>query len=119
VKSSRVLDENDLLEICDSWQERLKVRPSRIKIRKMKDKWSSCSSKGNITLSSDLVGLPRELAEYAIVHELLHLIVPNHGKTFKVLLATYLPQWENLHSELVSCSTALAASEAKQSRKRN
>lgn len=105
MESSKVLNKSDLLEICGRWQGRLKVRPSRIQIRKMKNKWSSCSSKGNITLSSQLMELPKEIAEYAIVHELLHLIVPNHGKTFKVLLAVYLPQWEKLHNKLNSYST--------------
>lgn len=100
MESSKVLDKSDLLEICGRWQGKLKVRPSRIQVRKMKNKWSSCSSKGNITLSSELVGLPKELAEYVIVHELLHLIVPNHGKTFRVLLSTYLPNWEELHYRL-------------------
>jgi hypothetical protein len=100
VESSKVFDKKDLLEICDSWQGRLKVRANRVQIRKTKNKWSSCSSKGNLTLSSDLMGLPKEVAEYVIVHELLHLIVPNHGKTFKVLLSAYLPNWEELHHQL-------------------
>jgi len=102
---SKVLNKSELLEICDRWQRKLKVRPSRIQVRKMRNKWSSCSSKGNVTLSSELSGLPREVAGYVIVHELLHLIVPNHGKTFKVLLSAYLPQWEKLHKQLVSYST--------------
>ncbi len=99
------LNKNELLEICNRWQRKLKVRPNRIQVRKMKNKWSSCSSKGNVTLSSKLIGLPKEVAEYAIVHELLHLIAPNHGKMFKVLLSAYLPQWEKLHNQLVSCSS--------------
>ena len=108
MESSKVLNKGDLLEIFDRWQRKLKVRPSRIQVRKMKNKWSSCSSKGNVTLSSKLIGLPKEVAEYVIVHELLHLIVPNHGRTFKVLLSTYLPDWEELDfclsQQLYSCS---------------
>ncbi|GAH07688.1 unnamed protein product, partial [marine sediment metagenome] len=50
----------------------------------MKNKWSSCSSRGNVTLSSELIGLPNEVVEYVIVHELLHLIVPNHGVKFSL-----------------------------------
>lgn len=102
MKSFDVLNKSALLEICNKWQRKLKVKPNRVQIREMKNKWSSCSSKGNITLSSELMELPGEIAEYAIVHELLHLKVPNHGKTFKVLLATYLPQWEELHRRLAS-----------------
>ena len=29
-----------------------------------------------------------------IVHELLHLSIPNHGKLFKSLMNAYLPDWE-------------------------
>jgi len=102
---SKDLNKNELLEICDRWQRKLKVRPNKVQVRKVRNKWSSCSSKGNVTLSSELTGLPREIAEYVIVHELLHLIVPNHGKTFKALLAAYLPQWEELHNQLITYST--------------
>lgn len=100
LKFSQSLNRRDLLEISNMWLKKLKVKPNRIQMRKMKNKWSSCSSKGNITFSSELVSLPRQISEYAIVHELLHLIVPNHGKTYKVLLSTYLPNWEELHSRL-------------------
>jgi len=102
---SKDLNKSELLEICGRWQRKLKVRPNRIQVRKMKNKWSSCSSRGNVTLSSELTGLPREVTEYVIVHELLHLIVPNHGKTFKALLSAHLPQWEELHNRLLSCSS--------------
>lgn len=103
------LNKSDLLEIIHAWQEKLKVKPNRIQIRKMSNKWCSCSSKGNLTINSELTRLPREIVEYVILHELLHLIVPNHGKTFKVLLSLYLPNWEELHSQLASCSGSLAA----------
>ena len=94
------LTKHDLLEIAYKWQEKLDIKTNRIQIMKMKNKWSSCSTKGNITLNSELTKLPKELAEYAILHELLHLIVPNHGKTFKALLSAYMPNWEELHNQL-------------------
>ncbi len=103
------LNKSDLVEIVDAWQEELKVKPNRIQIRRMRNKWCSCSSKGNLTINSELTRLPREIVEYAILHELLHLIVPNHGKTFKVLLSAYLPNWEELHYKLASCSGLLAS----------
>jgi len=99
-KSVQLLRKDDLIEICNMWRKKLKVKPNRIQIRKMRNKWSSCSSKGNMTFNSELTMLPKEIAEYAIVHELLHLIVPNHGRTFKVLLSAYLPNWKELHSKL-------------------
>ena len=94
------LTKNDLIEISHKWQEKLNITSNRIQIMKMKNKWSSCSTKGNITLNSELTKLPKEISEYAILHELLHLIVPNHGKTFKALLSVYMPNWEELHNQL-------------------
>jgi Protein of unknown function DUF45 len=34
--------------------------------------------------------------QYVIVHELLHLKVPNHGKLFKTLLRAYIPDYEKI-----------------------
>ncbi len=39
---------------------------------------------------------PAPFREYVIVHELLHLKVPNHGKLFKTLLRAYLPDYESI-----------------------
>lgn len=103
------LTEEDLLQITRRWQEKLNIKANRIQIMKMKNKWSSCSAKRNITLNSELTKLPKEIAEYAILHELLHLIVPNHGKAFKALLSAYMPNWEHLHNKLMSLSSEARA----------
>jgi predicted metal-dependent hydrolase len=52
------------------------------------------STNGRLTLNKELVDLPRPLGEYVIVHELAHLLAPNHGKLFKSFMAAYLPDWE-------------------------
>ena len=51
------------------------------------------STAGRLTLNTDLLAIPRSLAEYVVVHELVHLLAPNHGKVFKSFLAAYLPDW--------------------------
>jgi len=91
---SAEITKDTILKLCDKWQKILKVKVNRIQIRKMKNKWGSCSSKGTLTLNEELTKLPLEYVEYVIVHELLHLIIPNHGRTFKTLLYTYLPEGE-------------------------
>ena len=45
-----------------------------------------------VTFNSELFGQPYRFQEFVIVHELLHLKIPNHGKLFKSLLKAYLPQ---------------------------
>lgn len=72
------------------WAKELGVKPKEIHIRKMKRKWGSCSSKGRLTFSLDLIKEEFEVRSKVIVHELLHLKYPNHGKMFESLLRTYL-----------------------------
>jgi predicted metal-dependent hydrolase len=76
------------------WAAILKVKPKQICLQRMTKKWASCSSKGRVCFSADLFQEPRTFQEYVIVHELLHLQVPNHGKLFKSLMNAYLPGWE-------------------------
>lgn len=73
-----------------AWAEKIGVEPKIISIRAMKKKWASCSSKGNLTFDSQLLRQPAEFRRKAIVHELLHLKYPNHGKVFRALEKTYL-----------------------------
>ena len=90
----------EILRLCEKWQKELKVDVKQIQIREMKNKWGSCSTKGVLTINEELLNLPIEYSEYVVVHELLHLIVPNHGRTFKTLLYMYLPNWDILHEYL-------------------
>lgn len=71
---------------------RMEVEPKSIKFRSMKRKWASCSSKGNLTFDVELLHQPAAFRRKVIVHELLHLKVPNHGKLFKALEETYLSE---------------------------
>jgi len=78
------------------WAEKIHVAPQQIRIKCMKNKWASCSTKGWLCFSEDLLHQLRKFQEYVIVHELLHLQVPNHGKLFKSLLNAYVPDWEKI-----------------------
>lgn len=61
----------------------------------MTRKWASCSMQGWVTFSEDLLREPGKFQDYVIVHELLHLKVPNHGKLFKSLLSAHMPGWKH------------------------
>ncbi|NMB49072.1 MAG: M48 family metallopeptidase [Bacteroidales bacterium] len=65
------------------------VEPKEIHIRAMKRKWASCSNKGRLTFDETLLDKPKEIKYKVILHELLHLKYPNHGKMFNSLLKTY------------------------------
>ena len=78
------------------WAEKINIKPRQIRIQAMKKKWASCSSQGRVSFSGDLLKEPGDFQEYVIVHELLHLEIPNHGRVFKSLLSAYLPDWEKV-----------------------
>jgi predicted metal-dependent hydrolase len=75
-----------------AWAKRMEVEPKLISLRPMKRKWASCSSKGNMTFDRELLHMPADFRRKVIVHELLHLKVPNHGKLFKALERVYLEE---------------------------
>jgi predicted metal-dependent hydrolase len=84
---------DDLRWLARHWATRIGVKTTQIHLRTMRSKWASMSTAGRLTLNSDLLTIPRSLVEYVVVHELVHLLAPNHGKVFKSLLAAYLPDW--------------------------
>lgn len=103
--AARFSDADDLRWAARHWAARLNVPAPQIHIRAMRTKWASISSTRRLTLASDLMSLPRELSEFVIVHELVHLLAPNHGKVFKSFMHAYLPDWEKRQQELRAYST--------------
>jgi predicted metal-dependent hydrolase len=78
------------------WAERIRVRPRQLRLQRMRRKWASCSTRGTVSFSTEVLTQPAAFREYVIVHELLHLKVPNHGKLFKTLLRAYIPDYETI-----------------------
>lgn len=78
----------------DSWARRIRVKPAQVRVQHMTRKWGSCSTAGWVSFANDLLAAPSSFQDYVIVHELLHLKVPNHGKLFKSYLAAHLPDWK-------------------------
>jgi predicted metal-dependent hydrolase len=72
------------------WAERIGVEPREVHIRPMRRKWASCSSTGRLTFDTDLLQQPTPFRAQVIVHELLHLRLPNHGGLFRSLMRAYL-----------------------------
>jgi len=93
-------DADDLRFAVRSWATRIGVKPARVQVRPMQTKWASISTNGSMTIDLGLLALPKELGEFVIVHELVHLLVPNHGRVFKSFMHAYMPDWETREKQL-------------------
>jgi predicted metal-dependent hydrolase len=93
-------DAEELKRAAHDWAARIGVRAIQIQVRAMKNKWASISTAGRLTLNTELLTLPKEFGDFVIVHELVHLLAPNHGKVFKSFMHAYLPDWQELESRL-------------------
>jgi len=76
------------------------VAPKSFAIKKMKTRWGSCSSKGNINLNLHLIKLPEQCIKEVILHELCHLVYFNHSKEFYALMTAEMPDWKVWKKEL-------------------
>ncbi len=73
------------------WAGKIGVKPQRVYVQAMRNKWASCSTGGRVYFSGDVLNESRAFQDSVIVHELLHLMIPNHGALFKSFLSAYLP----------------------------
>ena len=80
--------------------ENQSFKPTGLVIRTMKRRWGSCSNKGIITLSTELIKLSDLYIEYVIIHELCHLKHHNHGPQFYKLLSEVFPEWKTVRKEM-------------------
>lgn len=72
------------------------VNFNRVAIRNQRQRWGSCSARGNLNFSYRLVFLPKELCDYVVVHELCHLKEMNHGPAFWAEVGKVLPNYSQL-----------------------
>ena len=77
-----------------TWARRIGVQPKEIHLRQLTTKQASCSPKGRITFGTALLVASSNTRTEAIVHELVHLKVPNHGRLFKHLISTLLSKYQ-------------------------
>lgn len=99
-KFYRTYAKNYLIPRVEHYSRIMELDFSEIKFRKMRSRWGSCSSKGVITLNSELIKIDKRLIDFIVVHELAHLVHMNHSKRFHSLVEQYMPSAKALNQEL-------------------
>jgi predicted metal-dependent hydrolase len=85
----------DLRQMVKDWSKKLDVTVGRVQVRMMRNKWASMSERGNLTLADELLEMPAELVDYVLVHELVHVKIPDHGQGFQVTMDYIFPGWKD------------------------
>ncbi len=73
---------------------------NKISIRNQQSRWGSCSSQNNLNFNYRILYLPKELADYLIIHELCHTKEHNHSPRFWKLVAQIFPDHKQLNKQL-------------------
>ncbi len=76
------------------YAKNLGVEFDRIFIKDLKYRWGSCSPKKNLNFNWRLIKAPINVLNYVIVHELAHLIEPNHTDVFWNIIKVQIPKYE-------------------------
>jgi len=85
----------------------LGVRFNRILISDLRYRWGSCTPSDNLNFNWRLIKAPMRVIEYVIVHELAHLLEPNHTGKFWSTVKTQIPdyptakEWLKHHGNLL------------------
>ena len=71
-------------------------RHRKIRIKNQRTVWGSCSEDGSLNFNYILFKMPKDIADYIIVHELCHLRQFNHSEKFWDLVGRTLPGYKGI-----------------------
>jgi len=78
------------IELRRQYLPEFNIDPISVNWRVMNERWGSCTTLDRtIRISERLNGAPAYVVDYLLVHELIHLTIPDHGSGFESLLARF------------------------------
>ena len=100
-KQALVIFQEELFKIYEKFP--YKIAKPTLTIRNMKTRWGVCNVKTKrITLNLNLIRKEIKYLDYVIVHELSHLVCPNHSTYFWNVVSILEPNYKKLRKELNS-----------------
>jgi len=81
----------------------------RVTVRAQKTRWGSCSARGTISLNWRLIQAPPNVADYLIIHELMHRREMNHSARYWKLVAQAFPDYRSAEQWLKKSRIELRA----------
>ena len=78
-----------LQDKTNRYAQQIGVSPAGISVRNFKSRWGSCDKKGEVVFNWNIIKAPHSIVDYVVIHELCHLIHPNHSKDFWQLVGRF------------------------------
>lgn len=79
----------------------MQLNPKQIKVKNYKSCWGNCyHQRGLVQFNWKLLQAPEWVVDYVIVHELAHLVHPNHSRLFWALVNHHYPKTPQAKSYL-------------------
>ena len=77
------------------YQDKLGVKANEVRILELKNRWASCSDKGNLNFHWKCMMAPLTVLDYVVVHELVHLKHKNHTTAFWNEVDKLIPDYQD------------------------
>jgi predicted metal-dependent hydrolase len=87
---SRALER--LQEKTNRYAKQIGVSPAGVSVRNFRSRWGSCDKRGLVVFNWNIIKAPHSIVDYVVIHELCHLIHPNHSKEFWRLVMRHDPK---------------------------
>jgi len=78
----------------------MRVGFTGLTVREPRSRWASCSPAGRISVNLRVLALPHDICDYLVVHELAHLLEPNHSRRYWKRVGEFFPDWRHAEEEL-------------------
>lgn len=91
IRHLRALAARELPERLSAFADRFGLAVKRVAVRSQQTRWGSCSPAGDVALNWRLVQMPDSVADYVLVHELMHLRERSHRRRFWTLVEQACP----------------------------
>lgn len=104
-KQARSTIEKHLTAVC----AHLNRTPTNVYVMGQRTKWGNCSARGNLSFNWRLIMAPEHVLRYIVVHEAVHLAVPDHSKKFWLTVNSLCPETERARQWLCASGDALMA----------
>ena len=74
--------------------QQMRVQPCGITVKNYNSKWGSCTANNKISYNWRIIMAPDYIVDYLIIHELSHIIEPNHSKNFWYQVGSYCKDFQ-------------------------